>query len=106
MTCLIDAEMKEIFGMILGKLDSLDKKVIKNSLELESMQSDMKTIIKVQRSQSQELNRKLDDISDDIKKDISLHSTAIKDVSIDVRKLEEGQISLEKDVSALIRRIG
>jgi hypothetical protein len=54
--------MKEIFGMILGKLDSLDKKVIKNSLELESMQSDMKTIIEVQRSQSQELNRKLDDI--------------------------------------------
>lgn len=98
--------MKEMLGMIVGKLDSLDKKVTRNSIEIESIQSDIKIVLEVQKNQYEELNRKLDDISYEIKKDISLHSTVIKDVSIDVRKLEEGQISLEKDVSVLIRKIG
>lgn len=53
----MDAEMKEMFGMILGKLDSLDNKVIsldnkvtKNSIEIESIKSDIKIIAEVQKA--------------------------------------------------------
>ena len=91
--------MKEMFGMILGKLDSLDKKVTKNSIAIESIQSDMKIIVEVQKSQYQEFYRKLDDIFYDIKSDISLHSTVLKNISTDVK-------SLEKEVSTLKRKIG
>ncbi|MFZ3371451.1 MAG: hypothetical protein WA131_00255 [Desulfitobacteriaceae bacterium] len=129
----MDVEIKEMFGIILGKLESMDekvtqnsinlesldkkltqnsinlesmdKKVTQNSISLESMQSDMRIIVEVQKSQYEELNRKLNNISDDLKKEISLHSTVIKDLSLDVRKLEEGQKSLEKDVAILKKKI-
>ncbi len=59
----------------------------------------MKTIVEVQKSQYQELYRKLEDIFYDLKSDITLHSTVLKNLSTDVK-------ALEKEVSTLKRKIG
>lgn len=76
----MDAEMKEMFGMILGKLDSLDNKVIsldnkvtKNSIEIESIKSDIKIIAEVQKAHMDQNERDHEKIITLIDNEIGLH---------------------------------
>jgi len=123
----MDAELKEMFGMIIGKLDSLDqkvgsldqkvgsldqkvdsldKKVTKNSIDIESIRTDIKTIVEVQKAYIEKNERDHEEIITLINHEISLHSAILKNVSSDVRGLEEDQKILEREVLSIKRKIG
>ncbi len=98
--------MKEMFGMILVKLDSLDNKVTKNSIEIESIKSDIKIIAEVQRAHIDQNGRDYEKMITLIDNEIGLHSIFLKNVSSDVRGIEEDQKTLEREVLAIKRKIG
>ena len=105
--------MKEMFGMILVKLDSLDlivktldQKVTKNSLEIESIQSDIKIIAEVQKAHMNQNERDHEKIVTLIDQQIGLHSIILKNISSDVRRIEEDQQTLEREVLDIKRKIG
>ncbi|MDR3602439.1 MAG: hypothetical protein P4L49_18460 [Desulfosporosinus sp.] len=101
----MDIELKETFGMILVKLDSLDEKVTKNSLEIESIKSDIQIIAEVQKIHMDQNEREHQKIITLIDKEIGLHSIILKNVTSDVRALEEDQKTLEREISGVIRKI-
>ena len=98
--------MKEMFGMILVKLDSLDNKVTKNSIEIESIKSDIKIIAEVQKAHMDQNERDHEKIITLIDNEIGLHSIILKNVSSDVRGIEEDQKTLEREVLGIKRKIG
>ena len=98
--------MEEMFGMILVKLDSLDNKVTKNSIEIESIKSDIKIIAEVQKAHMDQNERDHEKIITLIDNEIGLHSIILKNVSSDVRGIEEDQKTLEREVLGIKRKIG
>lgn len=116
----MDADIKEMFGMILGKLDSIDKRVdsidkrvdsidkrvTKNSIEIESIQSVIKTIAEVQKAHMEQNERDHENIIILINKQYGLHSAILKNLSSDVRGLEEHQRIQDQELSEIKRRIG
>lgn len=98
--------MKEMFGIILVKLDSLDKKVTKNSIEIESIKSDIRIIAEVQKAHMDQNERDHEKIITLIDNEIGLHSIILKNVSSDVRGIEEDQKTLEREVLDIKRKIG
>ncbi|MDR3586497.1 MAG: hypothetical protein P4L59_14470 [Desulfosporosinus sp.] len=109
----MDTEMKEMFGMILVKLDSLDlivktldQKVTKNSLEIESIQSNIKIIAEVQKAHMDQNERDHEKIFTLIDQEIGLHTIILKNLSSDVRRIEEDQQTLEREVLDIKRKIG
>ena len=116
----MDVEIKEMFGMILSKLDSIDQrvdsidqrvdsvdqKVTKNSIEIESIRSDIKIMAEVQKAHMDQNEREHQKIITLIDNEISLHSIIIKNVSSDIRGIEENQKTLEREVSDIKRKIG
>ena len=130
----MDAELKELFGMIIGKLDSLDEKVgtldqkvgtldqkvgtldqkvgaldqkvTRNSIDIESIKWDIKTIVEVQKAYIEKNERDHEEIITLINHEIGLHSAILKNVSSDVRGLEEDQRILEREVLSIKRKIG
>ncbi|SPF51960.1 hypothetical protein SBF1_5500003 [Candidatus Desulfosporosinus infrequens] len=95
--------MKEIFGTILMKLDSLDQKVdsldqkvdsvdqkvTKNSIEIESIKSDIKTIAEIQKAHIDQNERDHEKLFTFIDHEIGLHSIILKKLSSDVREIEK-----------------
>lgn len=123
----MDADIKEMFGMILGKLDSIDKRVdsidkrvdsidkrvdsidkrvAKNSIEIESIQSVIKTIVEVQKAHMDQNERDHEAIMKLINKEIGLHSDILKKLSSDVRGLEEHQKVQDQVLLEIKRKIG
>jgi len=138
---LVDDDIKEMFGMILGKLDSIDKRVdsidkkvdsidkrvdsidkrvdsidkrvdsidkrvTKNSIEIESIQSIIKTIAEVQKAHMDQNERDHENIVKLINKQSGLHSAILKNLSSDVRGLEEHQKIHDQELLEVKRRIG
>jgi chromosome segregation ATPase len=126
---LVDTELKEMFGVILLKLDSLDKKVdsldarvdsldkkvgsldarvgsldkkvgsldekvTQNSVEIESIKSDIRIIAEVQKAHMDQNERDHNKIIDLIDNKISLHSNILKKVSTDIRRIQEAKENL------------
>ena len=137
----MDAEIKEMFGMILGKLDSIDKRVdsidkrvdsidkrvdsinkrvdsidkrvdsidkrvTKNSIEIESIQSVIKTIAEVQKAHMDQNERDHENIIKLINKQNGLHAAVLKNLASDVRGLEEHQKMQDQEISEIKKRIG
>jgi len=109
----VDTEIKEMFGMILVKLNSLDEKVTtldgkvtKNSIEIDSIKSDIKLIVEVQKAHMDKNERDHEKIIELIDNQISLHSIILKNISLDVRGIKEDQKSLEREVASIKRQIG
>lgn len=102
----MDADIKEMFGMILGKLDSIDKRVTKNSIEIESIQSVIKTIAEVQKAHMDQNERDHENIIKLINTQNGLHSAILKNLSSDVRGLEEHQKMQDQELSEIKRRTG
>ncbi|MDR3539668.1 MAG: hypothetical protein P4L69_01665 [Desulfosporosinus sp.] len=117
---VVDTEMKEMFGMILVKLDSLDQrvgsldqkvdsldqKVTKNSIAIESIKSDVKRIAEVQKAHMDQNERDHEKIITLINNEIGLHSIILKNVSSDVRGLEEDQKTLDREILGIKRKLG
>ena len=152
---MVDTEIKEMFGMILVKLNSLDEKVTtldgkvttldgkvttldgkvttldgkvttldekvttldeevitldgkvtKNSIEIDSIKSDIKLIVEVQKAHMDKNERDHEKIIELIDNQISLHSIILKNISLDVRGIKEDQKSLEREVASIKRQIG
>ena len=145
---MVDTEIKEMFGMILVKLNSLDEKVTtldqkvttldgkvttldgkvttldekvttldeevitldgkvtKNSIEIDSIKSDIKLIVEVQKANMDKNERDHEKIIELIDNQISLHSIILKNISLDVRGIKEDQKSLEREVASIKRQIG
>ena len=110
---MVDDDIKEMFGMILGKLDSIDKRVdsidkrvTKNSIEIESIQSIIKTIAEVQKAHMDQNERDHENIVKLINKQSGLHSAILKNLSSDVRGLEEHQKIHDQELLEVKRRIG
>ena len=102
-----------MFGTILEKLDSLDnkvtsldRKVTKNSIEIESIKSDIKIIAEVQKAHMDQNERDHEKITTLINNEIGLHSIILKNISSDVRGIEENQKALEREVLGIKRKIG
>ena len=145
---LVDADIKEMFGMILGKLDSIDKRVdsidrrvvfidkrvdsidkrvnsidkrvdfidkrvdsidkrvTKDSVEIESIQSVIKTIAEVQKAHMDQNERDHEAIIKLINRETGLHSDILKNLSSDVRGLEEHQKIQDRELLEIKRKIG
>jgi len=98
--------MKEMFGMILVKLDSLDQKVTKNSIEIESIKSDIQVIAEVQKAHMDQNERDHEKIVILIDNQIGLHSIILKNLSSDVQRIDNDQRALEREVLDIKRKIG
>lgn len=105
--------MKEMFGMIFVKLDSLDQKVTsldqkvtKNSIEIESIKLDIKIIAEVQKAQMEQNERDHEKIIKLIDNEIGLHSIILKNLSSDVREIEKNQEALEIEMLDIKRKTG
>jgi len=109
----VDADIKEMFEMILGKLDSIDKRVdsidkrvTKNSIEIESIQSIIKTIAEIQKAHMDQNERDHEKIIKLIDQQNGLFSAILKNQSTDIRGLEKHQELQEQEISEIKRRIG
>jgi len=111
----VDTELKEMFGVILLKLDLLDRKVdsldarvgsldekvallnekvTKNSVEIESIKSEIRIIAEVQKAHMDQNERDHNKMIDLIDNKISLHSNILKKVSTDIRRIQEAKENL------------
>jgi len=98
--------LDEKFGTLDKKFDTLDRKVTRNSVDIESIKSDIKTIVEVQKAYMDKNERDHEKIITLINDGMSLHSAILKNLSSDVRGLEENQKILEREVASIKRKIG
>jgi chromosome segregation ATPase len=106
----LDAEIKQMFGTILGKLDSmdsrlgslenkvdslenkvdfLDSKVTKNSLDIEFIQNDIRTIIEVQKAHMEQNERDHERIIKHIDEKTGLLESVLKRHSEEITSLKK-----------------
>ncbi|MFL0198288.1 hypothetical protein ACJDU8_22385 [Clostridium sp. WILCCON 0269] len=78
------------------KFDSLESEVKKNSITLEGVQSDIKTMAEVQKSHMQQNEKAHRDIVKPLSEKVDVIELAVKDISKDTKELKEKFEKVEK----------
>ena len=90
----------------MSKIDNKFLKVIGLDIDIESIKSDIKIIAEVQKAHMDQNERDHEKITTLINNEIGLHSIILKNISSDVRGIEENQKALEREVLGIKRKIG
>ena len=90
----------------MSKIDNKFLKVIGLDIDIESIKSDIKIIAEVQKAHMDQNERDHEKITTLINNEIGLHSIILKNISSDVRGIEENQKTLEREVLGIKRKIG
>ena len=90
----------------MSKIDNKFLKVIGLDIDIESIKSDIKIIAEVQKAHIDQNERDHEKITTLINNEIGLHSIILKNISSDVRGIEENQKALEREVLGIKRKIG
>ncbi|BAH06765.1 hypothetical protein CKR_1714 [Clostridium kluyveri NBRC 12016] len=83
---------------LTNEVSSLKGEVRKNSIKLESIEKKIDIIAEVQTAHKEQDVRGFQGISNSIKDKDSLISSAVKDISKDVKELKQGQDEIKEDI--------
>lgn len=89
-------EMQNGFNSINNKMDKIEGEVKKNSIKLESIETKLKTVAEIQKSNMEQNERAHNEIIKPLGEKISVIELAVKDTSNDMKDLKDKFDKVEK----------
>ena len=106
MTLMNKDDLKAIAELLDSKLNPMKKQLNKNTLTLEEVKSDIKTIAEVQKSHMKQNEKAHDEIVKPLNEKLNVIELAVKDTSKNVKDITEDLKNIDENIDVMKEILG